>query len=142
MVLPDVNVLVYAHRADVPGHAACRRWIESVVNGPEAFGIAEVVLAGFLRVVTNPRIFGVPSKLEDALAFVHQIREQPNCVVVSPGPRHFGIFVQLCRAVRARGDLIPDAYLAALAIESGCLWVTADRGFARFPGLKWQQPQT
>ena len=140
MVLPDVNVLVYAHRADLPGHAVCRRWLEAVLNGPEAFGVAEAVLASFLRIVTQPRIFEVPSKLEDALTFVHQILGQPNCVIVAPGARHFAIFEQLCRAVSARGDLIPDAYLAALAIESGCQWVTADRGFARFPGLKWAQP--
>ena len=140
MVLSDVNVLVYAHRKDSAHHTGCRGWIEAVVNGDEAYGISELVLSGFIRVVTHPKVFAKPSKLADALAFADQLRDQPNCIVVEPGPRHWEIFRRLCVENGVRGNLVPDAYLAALAIESGCEWVTTDRDFSRFPGLRWRHP--
>ncbi len=102
--------------------------------------MADLVLSGFLRVVTHPRIFNPPSPLEAALRFVSEVRGRPNCVEMKPGPRHWEIFVKLCRAANARGNLIPDAYLAALAIEWGSEWITTDRGYARFPGLRWRHP--
>ncbi len=140
MILPDVNVLVYAHRGDAPEHARYARWLENVARGDEAFGLAELVLSGFLRVVTHPRIFIPPTPLEDALAFVKGLRGRRTCVPVAPGPRHWHVFAGLCRRVGARGNRVPDAYLAALAIESGSEWITADRGFARFPGLRSRHP--
>lgn len=140
MVLPDVNVLVYAHRGDAPDHMRYARWLEDLAQSDAAFGLADLVLSGFLRVVTHPRIFTPPTPLEDAWAFVDGLRARPTCVPVAPGPRHWGLFASLCRRVGARGNLVPDAYLAALAIESGSDWVTTDRGFARFPGLRWHHP--
>ena len=140
MILPDVNVLVYAHRQDTPNHDRYRDWLEGVLNSDQTFGVAELVLSGFLRIVTHPKIFRVPTPLDMALAFVEQIRTHPRCVLVQPGPRHWDMFSQLCRTVAATGNLIPDAYLAALAIESGNEWITTDRGFARFPGLRWRHP--
>ena len=142
VVLVDVNVLVYAHRADAPSHAAYLTWLTGVVNGDAAYGMSELVLGGFLRVVTHPRVFNPPSTLEAALAFADALRQQPNCVPINPGRRHWPIFVDLCRAAGARGNLVPDAYLAALAIESGSDWITTDRDFARFPGLRWRHPLT
>jgi toxin-antitoxin system PIN domain toxin len=79
-------------------------------------------------------------ELSAALAFVEEVRDQPNCVIVRPGPRHWELFTDLCRRVNARGNLVPDAYLAALAIESGSEWITTDRDYARFPGLRWRHP--
>jgi len=140
MVLPDVNVLVYAHRKDAPGHAAFLRWWEECAGSDRAFGMADIVLSGFLRVVTRPGIFDPPSPLDSALRFVGEIRARPNYVEVKPGPRHWEIFVSLCRRANAKGNLIPDAWLAALAIESGSEWVTTDRGYGRFPGLRWRHP--
>lgn len=140
MVLPDVNVLVYAHREDVQNHAAYRAWLESAVNGDEAYGMSELVLSGFVRVVTHAKVFNKPTRLADAIAFADQLREQPNSVKVEPGARHWDIFRRLCTTVGARGNLIPDAYLAALAIESGCEWITTDRDFSRFRGLRWRHP--
>lgn len=140
MVLIDVNVFVYAHREDAPDHLAYRDWLASVVNGDQAYGIADLVLSGFLRVVTHPRVFDPPSPLQAALAFATQIRSQPHCVLVSPGSRHWEIFTRLCQTVGAKGNLIPDAYLAALAIESGSEWITTDRDYSRFPGLRWRHP--
>lgn len=140
MLLPDVNVLVYAHREDAPDHPAYRAWLEGLIAGDEAYGMADLVLSGFLRVVTHPRVFDPPSSLAEALTFVHEVRSQPNCVRVGSGPRHWEIFESLCRAAGVRGNLVPDAYLAALAIESGSEWITTDRDYSRFPGLRWRHP--
>jgi uncharacterized protein len=140
MILCDVNVLVYAHRADAPNHAAYRTWLENVMNQSAAYAVSDIVLSGFLRVVTHPRVFAPPSSVSAALAFAGQVRQQPNAVIVRSGERHWSIFADLCRAVDARGNLIPDAFLAALAIENGSEWITTDRDFSRFPGLNWRHP--
>ena len=140
MILPDVNVLIGAYRDDASEHDTCRPWLEAVLGGDEAFAVSDLVLSGFLRIVTHPRIFRRPSPLDEALKFANVIREQPHCVPVDPGPRHWEIFSRLCRGADIRGNLIPDAYFAALAIESGCEWVTFDGDFARFEGLRWSRP--
>lgn len=140
MILPDVNVLVYAHRADSPNHSAYRKWLEGVLNGQHAYGFSDLVLSGFLRIVTHPRIFYPPSDLADALQFAVEIRNQPNAVRIAPGPNHWDILARLCRTAGAKGNLVHDAFLAALAIESGSEWITTNRGFSRFPGLKWRHP--
>lgn len=137
MYLPDVNILVHAYREDSARHEECRDWLEGVIESEGAFGISDLVLSGFLRVVTHPRVFNPPTPLGNALEFVETLRSTPNCVVLSPGPRHWAIFTRLCGDADAKGNLIPDAYLAAVAIESGSEWVTTDRDFSRFPGLRW-----
>lgn len=142
MFLMDVNVLVYAHREDVAQHGEYRKWLESVVNGPSAFGYSELVLSGFLRVVTHPRIFEIPSTLESALQFVSQIREASNAVCIAPGVMHWQIFTHCLQQIDAKGNDIADAYHAALAIEWHCEWVSADKGFKRFKGLKARHPLT
>jgi len=140
MLLIDVNVLIYAHRQDAHDHPAYRRWLDDCVGSDEGYGMADLVLSGFLRVVTHPGVFNLPTPLEEALIFVNRLRSQPNCVSVAPGPRHWDIFRRLCRAANVKGDLVPDAYLAALAIESGSEWITTDRDYSRFPGLRWRHP--
>ena len=140
MILPDVNVLVYAFRPDSEHHRACRVWLDEVVNGDEAYGVAPQVLSGFLRVVTNRRVFVRPSRLETALACCDTLLSQPHCQVIQPGTRHWAIFTDLCRRAHASGNLIADAWFAALAIESGCEWITTDRDYARFDGLRWRSP--
>ncbi len=140
MVAPDVNVLVYAFREELPEHDACRRWLEGTVRADTAYALFDLVLSGFLRVVTHPRVFKTPTPFEAAFDFVDVLRTRPNSVVVQPGARHWSIFERLCRESRARGNLVSDAYLAALAIESGCEWVTADRDYAGFPGLRLHDP--
>lgn len=140
MYLIDVNVLVYAHREDSPDHDAYRRWLEDVINDDQAYGISEYVLAGFLRVVTHPSIFDPPSALEDALDFANQLRNGPNAISIVPGPRHWEIFTRLCREANAKGNLIPDSFFAALAIESGSEWVTTNQDYRRFGGLRWRHP--
>ena len=140
MVLIDVNILVYAHRPDATNHLAYRRWIEELVNSDQTYGMSETVLAAVVRIVTHPKIYHFPTPLEEALSYASDLRRRPNCVIVAPGPRHWETFERLCRAVGAKGNLVPDAYLAALAIESGSEWITADRDYSRFPGLRWRHP--
>ena len=138
--MPDVNVLVHAHREESPRHDPYKRWLHALVNGDQAFGLSGLVLSGFLRVVTHPRIFNPPTPVAIALDFASALVDAPHRVAIEPGPRHWGIFVRLCRECDARGNLVPDAYLAALAIESGCEFVTEDRDFARFGGLRLRHP--
>ncbi|HEX6962031.1 MAG TPA: type II toxin-antitoxin system VapC family toxin [Lacipirellula sp.] len=140
MLLTDVNVLIYAAERRSPDHERYKQWLDELINGDEAYGVSDLVLSAFLRIVTNPRIHNQPMELLAAIAFAESIRNQPTCVVIQPGPRHWGLFTDLCRRVSARGNLVPDAYLAALAIESGSEWITTDRDYARFPGLRWRHP--
>jgi toxin-antitoxin system PIN domain toxin len=140
MRLVDVNVLVYAHRPDAARHQEYAGWLRGLLADEEPYGVSDLVLSGFLRVVTNPRVFKQPTPMEVALAFTEVVRAQPNCVPVDPGQRHWGIFTGLCRMAGVKGNLVPDAYLAALAIESGSEWITSDRDFSRFPGLRWRHP--
>lgn len=140
MILPDVNVLIYAFRTDSAEHERYRSWLESIINGAEAYGVAPQVLGAVVRVTTHPRIFSRPSSLEDALAFGQVLMDQPNATLIVPGERHWQIFEHLCRDARAAGNLVQDAWFAALALESGCEWITTDRDYARFSGLKWRTP--
>lgn len=140
MRLVDVNVLVYAFREDAPAHVEYRRWVEASVQAHEAYAVSDQVLSGFLRVVTHPRVFYPPTPIAAALAFAEAYRSQPNAVAVTPDARHWEVFTHLSTTCNARGNLIADAWFAALAIESGCEWITTDRDYARFPGLRWKHP--
>ena len=140
MILMDVNILVYAHREDTADHAAYRDWVEETINGRGAYGVSELVLSGFIRVVTHPKVFERPTPLAVALDVVQQIRGQPQAVPIRPGARHWAIFEKLLRSIEAKGNRVPDAYLAALAIESGCDWITTDKGFLKFPGVRARHP--
>ncbi len=140
MQLPDVNVLLYAFLQGTPEHASYRAWLLGLVNGEAPFALADQVLTGFVRIATHPRVFDPPADLEEALSFVRALRGAPNAVPVVPGPRYWEPFERLCRDGAARGNLVADAALAALAIESGSELVTTDRDFARFPGLRWRHP--
>jgi len=142
MILPDVNVLIYAFRRDVRQHALCRPWLESVIWGDAQFGVSPLALASVVRISTNPRAFTMPSAIEEAFGFCENLLGQPNSRVVDPGERHWSIFKRLCVDADIRGPRITDAWFAALAIESGCEWITLDRDFARFPGLRWRPPET
>jgi len=137
----DVNVLVHAHRADSAHHEPCRAYLEQTLDSPSAFGLTPIVLSGFLRIVTHPRVFKTPTPLTDALEFIEILRAQPQSEDVRPGSRHWDIFTTLAEEISARGNLIPDAYLAAIAIESGSEWVSTDGDFARFSDLRWIDPR-
>ncbi|MBV8845469.1 MAG: PIN domain-containing protein [Bryobacterales bacterium] len=136
--MPDVNILVYAYREELDDSRSWK-WLTDLASGPEPFAISELVLHGFLRVVTNPKIFLPPSSVERALEFIDALLRSPGCHLIRPGALHWSICRELCVRANIRGSLIADAVDAALAIESGCEWVTADTDFARFsPPLRWR----
>jgi uncharacterized protein len=140
MELPHVNVLIHAHRQDAPEHDRYAAWLIALADGTAPFALSSVTLAGFLRIVTNPRIFQPATPMDLALAFCRQLVERPTAVVLQPGARHWAIMVDLIERSNIRGAMVSDAYLAALAIEHGCQLVTSDNDFARFPRLRWRHP--
>jgi toxin-antitoxin system PIN domain toxin len=140
VILPDVNVLLYAFRRDDDRHDKVRRWLDGVVSGDAAYGVSPQTLASFVRISTHPRIYVQPSSLSEALDFCEVLLAPEHCTIVRPGVRHWNIFTDLCRDARATGNLVQDAWFAALAIESGCEWISTDRDYARFPGLRWREP--
>jgi uncharacterized protein len=140
VILPDVNVLLYAFRRDLGHHDVSKRWLDSVVSGDAQFGIAPLVLGAVVRIATNHRLFKVPSAEAEALAFCDNLLHQPHCVIVQPGERHWTIFKRLCSETQMRGPRVTDAWFAALAVEHGCTWITYDRDYSRFPGLIWHEP--
>lgn len=140
MQLADTNVLVYAHNTNADRHLDYRRWLQEMLAGPEPYAVSDFAVNGLLRVITNPRVFQPPTPLEEALTLAERIRNQPHARVVAPGPRFWSIFTDLCRKAVAFGKLMPDAYLAALAIEHGCELVSEDGDFGKFPGLHWRRP--
>ncbi|NNM72749.1 type II toxin-antitoxin system VapC family toxin [Enterovirga aerilata] len=140
MVLPDVNVLIYAFRADTPHHDLCRAWLQGIVAAEARFGLSPLALSAVVRITTNRRAFLQPSSVGEAFGFCKDLIEQPHCEVVTPGDRHWAIFEKLCIATGTQGPRVSDAWYAALAIEWGCHWITMDRDFARFPGLSWARP--
>jgi len=140
MILPDVNVLIYAFRQDVPQHAICRPWLNALVEGDARFGMSPLALGALVRITTNPRAYREPSTIEEAFGFCENLLGQPHCQAVLPGDRHWDIFRQFCIDTDTRGSRVTDAWFAALSIEWGCEWITLDRDYARFPGLKWRVP--
>lgn len=138
--MPDVNVLVYAHRPDERAHPAYRAWLEEAVVHPEPLLLSVLVAVGFIRVVTNPRIYAEPTPVAVALAAIDRLARHPGCVVVGPGGGHLDLVARLCQATDATGKHVADAQHAAIAIAEGATWVTRDGDFARYPrhGLRWQ----
>ncbi len=140
MILTDVNVLIYAFRVDSKDHARYKAWLEDVINGPSSYGMSPQVLASFVRICSHPKIFAQPSDIDELLAYCSALVGQPNATLIVPGDRHWPLFSKLCIDAKATGNLVQDAWNAALAIEAGCEWITTDRDYARFPGLNWSTP--
>ncbi len=140
MILPDVNVLIYAFRADSKDHTRYKDWLEDAVNGPSAYGMSPQVLASVVRICSHPKIFAEPSDIDELLDYCSALIDQPNAMLVVPGGRHWPLFGKLCLDAKASGNLVQDAWNAALAIEAGCEWITTDRDYARFRGLNWRSP--
>ena len=136
----DVNVLVDAFRPDTPAHEQVRAWLDDARRGPEHMILLPEVASAFVRIVTNRRIWAIPSPASDALAFVDALRRSPAVDVRHAGPRHLELMADLVTDLGLSGDDVPDAYLAAAALDLGCTLVTSDRGFARFPQLSVQRP--
>jgi toxin-antitoxin system PIN domain toxin len=141
VILADVNVLVYAFRREVPRHQEYASWLTAVVAGTDEFALHEAPLAGFVRIVTNAHIFERPAPTSVALEFVHRLVRAPRSRWLSASEVTWSRFRSLlAQDAVVRGNLVPDALLAAMAMAHGCRLATADRGFARFPGLDWFDP--
>lgn len=141
MILPDVNVLVYAFRREATRHETYAGWLAEVVGGGEEIALHDPVLIGFARIVTNPRIVPTPAPTPLALEFVARLRTAQRARWLPAGDvawRRLGELTDRDRGIS--GNLVPDAYLAAVALSHGCRLATADRGFARFPSLDWFDP--
>lgn len=140
MLLPDVNVLIYAHRAESSEHERYAQWVRELADGAEPFGLSELGASAFVRIVTSPKVWDQPTTVEDAIEFIERLRSRSNARPLTHGPTSWNVFASLCREAKARGKLVADAYHAALAIEHGCELVTADGDFARFAGLRHRHP--
>lgn len=140
MILVDINILVNSYREDMVRHREFRAWFLGLAQNGVAFGVADLVFSGFLRIVTNPAIFNSPTPVKKALKHVAEIQALPTFVPVYPGVRHWEVFRGLVETMDLRGNRIPDAYLAAMAIETGNEWISDDRGFSEYPNLRWRRP--
>jgi len=140
MIVPDVNLLLYAHDDAMPEHERAKRWWEGVVNGEQTIGMPWAVLMGFVRIVTHPSVLSTPLPPAEALSYLRAWLDLPGVRLLDPGPRHLQILEELFRAVQVAGSLTTDAHLAALAIEHQAELHSNDADFARFPGLRWHNP--
>jgi toxin-antitoxin system PIN domain toxin len=140
MILPDVNVLIFACRVGAPEHPSHAAWLSRIVGSDESFAISPQVLGSVIRIMTHRATFGRSYALSDALRFCNALTSRPNCKIVQPGPMHWEIFCELCHKSSAHGNLVQDAWFAALAIERDCEWITHDTDYGRFPGLRWRPP--
>lgn len=140
MLVVDINLLIYATNSDAPDHDAARTWWESVLSADETVGLHWLVLLGFVRISTHPRIVTSPLSFEQAATVVDGWLEQPVTRTLQPSDRHWGILRQLLEPFGTAGNLTSDAHLAALAIEHGATLCSTDGDFSRFPHLRWRNP--
>lgn len=141
MIVLDVNVVVYAYRREAEHHDRYASWLSELVAGRDDIGLVESTLIGFARIVTNRRIVGDPAPMGETLAFLDVLRRAPRARAIAASAATWDAFSEIVDADPAvQGNLVPDAWLAALAISNGCRLATADRGFARFAGLDWFDP--
>lgn len=140
MIVLDANILLYAYDASSSRHAAARAWVEETLSSGVPVGLPWQTAAAFVRISTNPALEGQRFSIEEAARIVDQWIEQPNVRLLAPGEGHWPIFRQMLTEGQAGGPLTTDAALAALAIEFGGVLHSTDRDFARFPGLRWNNP--
>jgi len=141
MILLDANLLLYAHEADSGSqHAAASSWLERLLETEQDVRVGLAALLAFIRISTDPRIYAQPRTPADAIGIVEALLARPNVAVAAPGDRHWAILADMAASGRARGPLLMDAHLAALAMEHGATLATSDRDFTRFPGLRRVDP--
>src|SRR5688572_13535238 len=140
MILVDTNVLVYAHVDCFTQHDAARDWLDAQLNGTARVGLCWPALLGFMRLVSNPRVFAQPLSVADAWRQVEQWLDCPPAWVPLPTDRHRLVLATLLPHAGGRANLVPDAHLAALAVEHGLVLCSTDGDFARFPRLRWENP--
>jgi toxin-antitoxin system PIN domain toxin len=142
VLIPDVNLLLYATIDAFPQHAKTRRWWEQAVNSGEEIGLADPAIFGFVRISTNPRLIKPPMPIEEAAGTVGTWLDRPNVIRAVPGPRSLDLALGFLRTVGTAANLTTDAQLAAIAVESGGTVCSTDSDFARFDGVRWVNPLT
>ena len=140
MIACDVNVLLYVLREESERHMQYRAWLEQALVGDEPFALFEPVLAAVLRIGTHPAIYRTPTPRLIVETYLDTLITAPAAVTLRAGDHHWALFLELCHRADCRGNLVQDAYFAALALEHGCRWMTTDREFSRFPRLVWKHP--
>jgi len=140
MIIPDINLLVYAYNVDAPDHRKARAWWENALSASQPVALPWVVLLGFLRIMTSRRILIAPLLMEEAIKHLRSWLEQPQTRIIHPGPRHLDLVQDLAVSVGVTGDMTTDLHLAALAIEHQAELHSNDADFRRFPGLRWSNP--
>ena len=140
MIVPDVNLLVFAYNAQAPRHAAVRHWWDGLLNGEEPVGLPWAVSTGFVRIITNPRAVGSPLSPQEAVRHVRDWLNLPHVSPLNPGASHLSHLERNLAVAGGGGNLVPDAHLAAFAMEYDAELHSNDSDFARFPGLRWRDP--
>jgi toxin-antitoxin system PIN domain toxin len=140
MILPDINLLVYAYNSDAPGHRRAKVWWEACLSESRTVGLPWVVLLGYLRLMTSRSVLADPLSAEEAIGHIRSWLERPQAQILQPGPRHLELLDNLLRDSRTSGKLTTDAHLAALAIEHQAELHSNDGDFAQFQGLRWANP--
>lgn len=140
MILPDINLLVYAYNADAPGHPKAKIWWETCLSESRPVGLPWSVLLGYLRLMTSRSVLLEPMAAEEATGHIRSWLARPHVQILQPGPRHLDLLDSLLRGARISGSLTTDAHLAALAIEHQAELHSNDADFSRFPGLRWTNP--
>jgi uncharacterized protein len=142
MIVPDINLLLYAYDSDSPFHSKAAAWWQRCLSGAEPVGLAQVVVFGFVRIGTNARVFRNPMTSLEAAEHVRTWQAQPVVQILEPGAEHVAQVLKLLETLGTAGNLVTDAQLAALALEHGAVLHTADADFLRFRGLRWFNPVT
>ena len=140
MIIPDLNLLVYAHNEEAPHHSTARRWWESLVNGAERIGVPWIVSTGFVRLMTHPKVLVRPVTPVEAVDYVREWFRFPQVTTVNPGAGHLTFFRRNLVAAGVGGNLVTDAHIAALSMEYQAEVHSNDNDFGRFPGLRWRNP--
>ncbi len=140
MILVDANLLIYAEDSLSPHHEEARKWWDAQLSGISAICLCWTVISAFIRISTNRRVFEHPLSIQEATQRVQSWIDQPSTRIVNPTEQHWQIFQDLLKRGQAWGNLVSDAYLAALAIEHGCVLCSTDSDFSRFPKVKWKNP--
>lgn len=140
MILVDANLLVYAAVVSMPQHKRAKEWLDGKLNGPAPVGMPWPCLLGFLRLVTNSRVFNPPLSSAAAWKVIGYWLDCPAVWIPAPTERHRETLGRMVEQVKPRGNLVPDAHRAALAVEHGLILCSTDRDFSRFPGLRWEDP--
>jgi toxin-antitoxin system PIN domain toxin len=140
MILPDLNLLVYAYNSDAPGHVRAKAWWETCLSENRPVALSWVVILGYLRLMTSRSVLTDPCSPQEAIGHIRSWLDRPQVQILQPGPRHLELLDSLLKAAQASGSLTTDAHLAALAIEHQAELHTNDGDFSRFPGLRWTNP--